>query len=352
MKRSMWGITLLAAATGLWSCNGDPTGDLREGEKIQADPASVFISQGQTQFVTVELIDGQGNQLATEFSASDATPGITVVEDPTFLGTTINTRLPTQERFVVTGLTPSVNSFVVSAGDTSLTIPVRVLPISFAATFSSAAPAQNQQVTITAPAGFTFGSNAGVVIGADTGVVASIAADGTSLTFTPRPGFLATKNVAIVSDARSALFSSVPLTLPTLDSISMPAIGPVAGTDSPGSAPTITAPPVGQTAAFFDLPDFATAPDRFYKLVVTEAGDYTITTDWTVGSDVDMFLCINDATCAAPNFAAATGNKPESATFTLPVGTTYIGVEDFGPFDTPPGATANGGIISIKVLHL
>jgi len=96
MKRSMWGITLIATAAGLWSCNGDPTGDLRAGERIIADPASVFIDEGATKFVTVELVDGQGNQLATNFASQNVGAGITVAEDPTFLQTTIGTRLPTR----------------------------------------------------------------------------------------------------------------------------------------------------------------------------------------------------------------------------------------------------------------
>jgi hypothetical protein len=358
MKRSMWGIALLAAAAGLWSCNGDPTGDLRAGEKVVADPSSVFVEEGANKFVTVELVDGQGNQLATEFAAQDVGAGITVVKDPTFLQTTIGTRLPTQERFVVTGLTPSVNSFVVTAGDVADTIPVRVLPTFFGATFSSAAPAQNQPVTITPPAGFTFGPNAGVVIGADTGVVATIAADGSTLTFIPRPNFVATKNVAVVSDVRSALFSSVPLTIPTTDSISMAAIVPVTGTDDPSTAPTIAGPPTGQTAAFFDIPDFAASIDHFYKLNLTEAGDYTITTDWSIGNDVDQILCVSDVTCSGPslNFAAATGNKPESATYTLPAGTHVIFIEDFGAiqdqFGLGPGTPAIGAFVSIKIAHL
>jgi hypothetical protein len=354
MKRSMWGITLIATAAVLWSCNGDPTGDVREGEKIIADPSSVFIDEGATKFVTVELVDGQGNQLATEFAAQDVGAGITVAEDPTFLETTIGTRLPTQERFVVTGLTPSVSSFIVTAGDTSLTIPVRVLPTSIAATFSSAAPAQNEIVTITAPAGFSFAGVSGVLVGGDTGVVVGHAADGSTVSFVARPGLdtLPNINAVTVIGATSGLYPSVPLTLPSLDSMTVAPAAPVAGTAGTGTAPAIPFPATGTTSAFFDLPDFAASPDKFYRFDVVEAGDYTITADWSVGSDVDMLLCINDASCAAPNINAATGNKPESATFTLPVGTTYIWLNDFGPFADPPGTTANGGLIKITIAHL
>jgi uncharacterized membrane protein len=354
MKRSMWGITLLAAATGLWSCNGDPTGDLRTGQKILADPASVFLDAGATKFVTVQLVDDQGNQLATDFSAQNVGSGITVEKDPTFLETTINTTLPTQARFVVTGGTPVVSSFDVVAGDTSITVPVRVLPTSIAPTFSNTVPAQNEAVTVTAPAGFSFADVSAVVLGADSGVVVSHAEDGSSFTFIPRPTLdtVPSKSRAIISGATSDLYSSVPLTLPSVDSVTVSPAGPIAGTDAPATAPAIAAPGVGQSAAFFDKPDFAASADRFYRLDVAEAGDYTISTDWNVGSDVDMLLCINDATCAAPNAAAATANKPESSTYTLPAGTTYIWLNDFGPAADPPGTSANGALISIKIIRL
>src|SRR5687767_2055239 len=85
MKRSMCGLVVLAAVTGLWSCNGDPTGSIREGEKVLADPAIVFIDQGATKFVTAELVDGQGNQLETDFQVQNVVAGITVEEDTTFV---------------------------------------------------------------------------------------------------------------------------------------------------------------------------------------------------------------------------------------------------------------------------
>jgi hypothetical protein len=340
MKRSMWGIALLAAAAGLWSCNGDPTGDLREGEKILSDPASVFISQGETKFVTVEMVDGQGNQLATDFAAQDISPGITVVEDPTFLETTIGTRLPTQERFVVTGVTPSVNSFVVTGGDVADTIPVRVLPISFTPTFSNAAPAQNEAITITAPAGFVFASDAIISFGADTAVVVSRAVDGTSFTFVPVPGFVAGRFPGTVSGALSDLFNTVPLSIPSVDSVDIPGIAAIPGTGAPGTAPNLNGPAVGTSAVLFDAGTFTGADltfdaglgAQYYKITITEAGDYKFTTNWVgaaTAPDIDAILC-SDATCSdGGTSAGVTAGQPESATLTLAPATYYLAVVMF-----------------------
>jgi hypothetical protein len=342
MKRSMWGITLIAAAAGLWSCNGDPTGDVRVGEKIIADPSSVFIDEGATKFVTVQLVDGQGNQLATDFAAQNVGSGITVAEDPTFLATTIGTRLPTQERFVVTGLAPSVSSFEVVAGDTTLTVPVRVLPTSFAATFSNAAPAQNEIVTITAPAGFSFAAVSGVVVGADTGVVVAHAADGTTVSFVARPVLdtVPATNPVTVVGASSGLYPSIPLALPSLDSMTVAPVVSIAGTATPGSAPTFTAPLVGLVTAVFDkgtftgvdvTPDaaFGSSGAQYYKIVIPEAGDYSVSVGWDGTTDLDAFLC-PDAPCATGGTQLGSGTaNPEASIVTLTPGTYFLSVASF-----------------------
>lgn len=351
MKRSMWGLTLLAAATGLWSCNGDPTGDLRAGEKIVADPSAVFVDEGADKFVTVELVDGQGNQIATVFQAQNVGAGITVVEDPTFLETTIGTRLPTQARFIVTGLAPSVSSFVVAAGDTSLTIPVRVLPTSFAATFSNAAPVQNEVVTITAPAGFSLLAVTGVVVGADTGVVVTHAADGSTVSFVPKSGLAPGINVATVIGASSSLYPTVPLSIPTQDSITVAQVAPLAGTAAPGTAPTFTAPLVGFVTAFFDAGTFTGADvtgdggagAQYYKIVIPEAGDYSISVNWDGVTDLDAFLCVDAACSFAPPALGPTrigpGNaQPETSILTLTPATYFLAIPSFHttPLEIPP----------------
>jgi hypothetical protein len=345
MKRSMWGIALLAAAAGLWSCNGDPTGDLRAGEKVQSDPSSVFVNEGATKFVTVELLDGQGNQLATDFAAQDIGAGITVVEDPTFLQTTIGTRLPTQERFVVTGVSPSLSSFVVVAGDVADTVPVQVLPTSFAATFSNAVPAQNEVVTITAPAGFSLLAVSSVIVGADTGVVVAHAADGTTVGFVPKSGLAPGKNVGKVIGVSSALYPTVPLDIPTQDSITVAQVAALAGTGAPGSAPTFTAPLIGFATAFFDAGTFTGADvtgdggtgAQYYKIVIPEAGDYSFSVNWDGVTDLDAFLCA-DAACATISQIGNGTGQPEAGFLTLTPATYFLAIPSFHtlPVEIPP----------------
>ena len=62
MKRSMCGLIVLAAVAGLGSCGGDPTADsIGVGERIVADPTTVFVGEGGSEFVVVQLLDTLGN---------------------------------------------------------------------------------------------------------------------------------------------------------------------------------------------------------------------------------------------------------------------------------------------------
>jgi len=124
----------------------------------------------------------------------------------------------------------------------------------------------------------------------------------------------------------------------------LPAVAAVPGTADPSTAPALPIPAAGQTTAFFDLPDFAATVDHFYRLDITEPGDYSITVDWNIGSDIDAPVCLSDPTCASEDFADPTvsASHPESGTFTLPAGTHIIWVNDYG-------ADAAGTTLSIVI---
>lgn len=213
---------------------------------------------------------------------------------------------------------------------------------SIPATLSTTTPAANQAVTLTrTDPNFTFLPTAQVSVGADaTPLVFSVAGDGSSITFLPTPG--SSGNVS-VNGVDVAGFS---LTLPsTTPSITVGPLTEAAGTASPATAPTIPTPAAGEASAFFDLPNFGAAADHFYKLVIPSDGDFTITLDWDIGSDIDMFLCPSPgAITGACDFTAATGAHPESATFTLTAGTHFVVADDFG-------ADAAGATIKITIQH-
>jgi hypothetical protein len=324
MKRSMCGIALLAAATALWSCNGDPTGSIRDsGQKVLTDPTTVFVDQGANKFVTAELVDGQGNQLEVDFTPQNVGAGITVVEDSTFLQTSFG-HIQTQQRFIVTGVSGASTSFDLVSGGASATVPVKVIPASMVLTFSNPTPAANEAITVSAE-GFTFLPDAFLAFGADTAVTVSVAEDGSSITILPPPGVTAAPTV---NNVEVNFAPGAPLVIPAETELAVGPLTPLAGTDDPGTAPTIALPAIGETTRFYDAPNFAASIDAFYRITVpAEVGGVTVTLNWNSAADIDLIQC--DLALAVCNFAGATAAKPESATFTLAPGTYSIIAELF-----------------------
>jgi hypothetical protein len=530
------GRKLILCVLAVLACSVDPTGNEGTPTEITANPEVLFVTQGDSQAVIASVIDEQGQVLEADFTASNVGAGITVVEDPTFLGTETGVGIRRQARFFVKGVDLNATSFTLNALGLSKEISVTAVPGNLAATISNVAPALGDTISITAPTGtfftdeselsfggaepvivsrdastivfipfpnitgpavvsnvgvtsnpallftlatpdtvrtdsivdigvnvtpltpalgapvtlvlpaelrvipeslvvgattpglqiagsevaprnvtvspdsstitfipppnadsfvvvpgviarrlrmyplelatsakvttpivdsipatlspsttpaanqavtltrtdanFSFNPTAAVLVGADnTPVEFSVAGDGSSITFLPRPG--ATGKV-IVNGVTIGGFS---LTLPAkAPSITVGPLTAAAGTDDPGTAPEIPVPAAaGQSASFWDLPDFPTAVDRFYLIDVPAAGNYRVTINWDVGDDVDALIC-TDATCSAfvpgqvppggtPIFALATAAHPETAIFTLTAGPKVILVEDFAAVD-------------------
>jgi len=329
MTRSKCGLLLLLAA-GLGACGGDPTESFKEaGQKIVTDPAVVFVNQGANVFVVAQLQDNQGNQLATNFEATPLGNGFTVTRDTAFLETTNGATLKTRERFQVTGVTPSSSAFEISGGGLKDTIRVGVLPIDVAASFSNTAPALNESVTITLPAGYKFGADATVASNLGPGFVESVAADGSSLTALIPPG---STGAVTLGGVTADFLPGIPLTVPSIDPVAASATG-LPGTDDPATAPTIPTPAAGQTVTLFDVGTMTGADitgdggvgAQYYKLTVVDSAAYTFTTSWTGAADIDEVVCF-DAGCSDGDFVGATANNPESGSVDLTPGTYYFSV--------------------------
>jgi hypothetical protein len=328
MKRWLRGSVVLATAVGAWSCSGDPTDSFRgDTADITATPSSIFLNEGgESKSVIVQAIDGQGNPLAVDFDTSYGA-GITVVEDTNFLPTNGAGPIQGQKQYVITSSGPASTSFIVSSGDVADTIEVRVTPVAFPGTFSNVTPALNEPVTITTAGDFRFGPGAGVVLGTDTVPISAASPDGTSLTFTPTPGFAGPPTVFGLT---LPFFPGLALELPVSSDLTVGTLASLAGTDDPSTAPTVPTPEPGFSSVLFDAADFAAATDHFYQFAAPADGDYDITLNWSAGSDIDMFVCpAPGAITASCIFTAATGDQPESATFSLTTGTWYIVADDY-----------------------
>jgi hypothetical protein len=353
MKRSMCGGFLLAGLIVLGGCSGDPTGDLiGTGITLQPTPSSLFLAQGEEKAIVVTVLDAQGNeQDVTGFSFQGGS-GVTVTEDTTYLNTSAG-QLGTSKRVFVEGLAPTATSLTISANGQTLTIPVKVTPISTTATLSNAAPATNEDLIITLPAGYKFGAGAGANVNGTLGVTTAVAPDSSSATVLLPP---ATTGPVTVDGVVVDFVPGVEFSLPTDQTVTVGPAVTLPGTDDPSTAPALPLPAPGGTTAIYDAPDFAATIDHFYRLDVAEAGDYTVTVDWTIGNDVDAPVCVADPTCADEDFADPTvsGDKPETGEFELPVGTSTLLVEDFGAIQHlfPPfaaGTPAVGAVVTIII---
>jgi hypothetical protein len=347
----MCGLILLAAATGLGSCNGDPTESIREeGQKVLATPSSVFVDQGTTEFVIVQLVDGQGNQLAADFEPQNIGAGITVVEDPTYLATSDGSRIPTSTRFVVGGVDATSTTFVATAAGVSATIPVRVVPSGAGiplATVSSTGPNPTDPTVLTVPVPFLFPADAtiGFPVGAEivAAIVTDRSSDGTSLTVLPPPGATGTGEATIIVDYLPTVdiptTTDVPVTVGVTAAVQ-------AGTNDPATAPTITLVSGVQGGVIDGNGGYAAAtcggnsgiPCQLYKFTLNAESEVDAEMRWSNEADLGLYIMSEDGTtdtdqaCDGHGRGPGTASQPEHCVLALPAGTYLAGAVNFGPF--------------------
>ena len=351
MRRSLCGLAVLTALAGV-SCGGDPTDSIRdEGEKIIADPSSVFVDQGTTEFVVVRLVDGQGNQLGADIQFQDVGAGITVEKDNTYLATTNGERVPTSTRFIVGGVSPAASSFVAAVGNTTVTIPVKVVPGAASiplVTVASTGPNATDPTVLTVSAPFQFFPDSTVTFDAGPGIVTERSTDGTSITVLPPPGTTTTGTAVIRAD----YLPTVPLTTTTDVPLTISAtVTPMAGTNSAATAPEIAVPAPGASGGFFDGAPFGAAdcgqnsgaPCQLYKIVLPADATLDVQPLWSNTADIGLYfleadgVTDNDQACDDHGNAATDAEgQAEHCTITLAAGTYFAAIVSYAPFYDPP----------------
>ena len=149
---------------------------------------------------------------------------------------------------------PMCLSFAFPNGYT-LALPTRatvtsttVLPLTVAATFSNQAPGIFDPVTLTAPSGFKFAPDVAINVGSSAAIIQSVAADGSSVSLIPLPGSQGTATIDGVIDNAAPQFL---FTLATEQTITVPTLTPLVGTDDPATAPLVTLPTLLRDAGSF-----------------------------------------------------------------------------------------------------
>ena len=233
-----------------------------------------------------------------------------------------------------------VVSFVFPGGF-SLALPTRAgitapnIGTTVNATFSDNAPAALDPVTLTMPAGFKFAATGDtIVIGGNTAIINSVAVGGGSVNVLPIPG---SSGTAVINGVQLTATPQFTMTMPTVQTVTVPALAGFAGTDDPATAPLVTVPGTITDNGFFDAADCGQNsgfPCQLYKFTVgaTTSLHFTLT---GFGSPADLGAYFID-TADGSDFPSACDGlgraaPPEDCIISFPAGTYLIAVVSFGP---------------------
>ncbi len=328
----------------LGACKDNPTADLAGNPQlVLINPASIFLSEGDSINVTVKLLDESGTALQGAVQATSTAPAIASVAvatealpDPTHTTSTFRVKAlvrgPAYVKAAGLGLTDSAR--------------VHVLPVPFAfdGTLSSTTPKGGDTLTLTGAGAFGFDPDSTAVVFGREVVGPVVAATATQLkVLVP---FSSADSLVLV---RAVLSYVAGFRFTVLTPQIVTQTGDVYGiSDSAFStAPTIAIPPaagrstvfltnVGSAANSTQCAEGASSsgPCMLYKFTLSAATDLTFTTDWDSNADIDIYACsgTNPATdCFEEGGGGATGDQPQTFTFTFPAGTHYLVIEQFDP---------------------
>jgi hypothetical protein len=344
------GRSVVLVLAGVVACQGDPTSDLRNGvDHLIATPSAIFLSRGVTTNVLIEALDEQGNRQGTHFTVDQVSALIDVAVDSSF-GRIVNNEgdlvfpdAPTRLRYSVSPAAPVGDaSFVVRAGGHEITVPVRLVPDSIAVTYSNAAPAAGDTITVTTASPFQLRPSATV----DAGGARAILVDqtGNALRVVPLPGGAA--GPVTVNGIALDYATTLALSLPSTTSFTPPA--GLAGTGALATAPTVTLPAAGVTKLFVDEGATAAVPQctgsglgspcRVWKLVLAAPRTFQVRATWEGGSDIGIYIltsagALTTAPGACDDKGAGAAGQPEACTITLAAGTFYMVAANFSAAD-------------------
>jgi hypothetical protein len=212
------------------------------------------------------------------------------------------------------------------------------------ATFSDTLPDLLQVITVTAPPGFKFDTSSadtlgtpafGVTIGGNLSILQSVADDGSSATILPLPGSAGVGSIdGVVPDAAPSNI----VTMLTVQTVTVPPLIPLEGTDDPATAPVLTTPGTTVDAGTFDAtncPGFPEngAPCQVYRLSYAAPTTFTYTLTGANPADLGLYFYNAADMSARDEFCDGAGraSPPESCSISLPAGEYILAVINFGP---------------------
>jgi hypothetical protein len=185
----------------------------------------MFIEQGATELILIEVSDSQGNEFGiTDFALTSNDAGVIVVEDSAFNlvfdanGDAVRPSPWTRARYEVTGVSFVFTHLSASGGGAELDIDVRVVPApTLAVGISNTAPPLGDTLTITAAAGTHFTDSSAVSFaGGPAPVLVSIDPAGASMLVLPGPS---TSGPATITNVQVNFDPSLVFTVNSVDAV-------------------------------------------------------------------------------------------------------------------------------------
>lgn len=297
----------------------DPTPAL--GQQITITPPAGVIFTAETEV----SFDSAGPEphftLAGDFSS------MTLIAGPGSVGPTTFTGLVRPDN--------TAFEFTLKSADTLVSAPKGTFPI----TADKAAPAANEAVTLTSGAPlYRFGADdTGFLINDAPALLVSVSADSGSAVVLPIPASAAGATVLTGPVVSGFVLDTIQTSNPA---ITVGALTSQAGTNAFATAPTVNAPAVGTTVAFWDKGpfgravsgDFGTA-ERLYKLVVPATQSFRFQLPYVGSEDLGLYMYKSDFTKVSTSTFVADdfgGGGAEETTVELTAGTYYLAVVYFG----------------------
>ena len=291
MKRQST-ILLTAAflALGASACFNDPVEDLQgDAARVSFSRTALQQNVGDTDIVNIQVLDAQGNPLALSgVSLTSLDAGVATIEP---LPDDVLRDVPglTLTKAIVIAQGAGSTKIVVSANGVNDTIKVVSYPTAFTGTITPAAAETGDTITITAPAGVTFGPTA-TAAGVGGAFYKFVSRSDTELKYVA--------GGAITSLSVSGAILSGTINLPTLVSngtFAVTAADAEPGNDAPGGATpaagtTITPPAaVGDSVMVYGTLDGSDVDD-YWSINTTTSDSIDVRIDWPVGTpgDVDI----------------------------------------------------------------
>jgi hypothetical protein len=224
------------------------------------------------------------------------------------------------------------------------------IPTTIDATFDDTEPALLQNVTLTPPAGFTFDPATVVTIGGNPAITQSVAPDGSSVTILPLPNSTGVGSIdGVVPDVAPDNI----VTMLTIQTITVPPLIPLEGTDDAATAPIIPAPGTTVDAGAFAAPNCPGFTDigahcKLYKLSFAAPTTFTYTITGANAADLGLYFYDPDLT-PRDEFCDGLGraSPPESCSISFPAGEIILAVINFGPLY--PEADGDPPFIEIRI---